>query len=42
VEQIPFAETRGYVENVLGNYWNYRRLYDPETQAALRSFQGDR
>lgn len=42
VEQIPFAETRGYVENVLGNYWNYRRLYDPETQATLRSFEGDR
>ncbi len=30
VENIPFAETKGYVESVFGNYWNYLRIYDPE------------
>lgn len=30
VEQIPFGETKGYVESVFGNYWNYLRLYSPE------------
>lgn len=30
VEQIPFAETQGYVESVFENYWNYLRLYNPE------------
>jgi soluble lytic murein transglycosylase len=28
VEQIPFPETKDYVEGVFGNYWNYLRLYD--------------
>ncbi|ASC69299.1 Soluble lytic murein transglycosylase [Halomicronema hongdechloris C2206] len=28
-EQIPFAETKGYVEAVFGGYWNYLRLHDP-------------
>ncbi|QFZ92035.2 lytic transglycosylase domain-containing protein [Synechococcus elongatus] len=28
VEQIPFPETRDYVEKVLGNYWNYLRQSD--------------
>jgi soluble lytic murein transglycosylase len=27
VEQIPFPETKDYVEGVFGNYWNYLRLY---------------
>ena len=27
VEQIPFKETKDYVEGVFGNYWNYLRLY---------------
>lgn len=31
VEMIPFEETRGYVESVFGNYWNYLRLYSPDT-----------
>lgn len=35
VEKIPFPETRGYVESVLGNYWNYLRLYNPEVSAQL-------
>jgi len=31
VEQIPFKETKDYVEGVFGNYWNYLRLYSPDT-----------
>ncbi len=27
VEDIPFAETKGYIESVFGNYWNYLRIY---------------
>jgi soluble lytic murein transglycosylase len=27
VEQIPYPETRNYIETVFGNYWNYLRLY---------------
>jgi soluble lytic murein transglycosylase len=30
VESIPFPETRDYVKSVLGNYWNYLRLYNPQ------------
>ena len=30
VENIPFIETRDYVKQVFGNYWNYLRLYDPK------------
>ncbi len=29
VEEIPFLETRDYVRQVFGNYWNYLRLYNP-------------
>ena len=36
VEKIPFRETKGYVESVLGNYWNYLRIYNPDIQALLR------
>lgn len=32
IEAIPYSETRGYVKSVLGNYWNYLRLYNPEVQ----------
>jgi soluble lytic murein transglycosylase len=31
VEAIPFDETKNYVRQVFGNYWNYLRLYNPET-----------
>jgi soluble lytic murein transglycosylase len=31
VENIPFDETQNYVRHVLGNYWNYLRIYNPET-----------
>jgi soluble lytic murein transglycosylase len=30
VEQIPYQETKGYVESVFGNYWNYMLIYNPE------------
>ena len=36
VEKIPFRETKGYVESVLGNYWNYLRIYNPEVQDLFR------
>ena len=36
VEQIPFAETKGYVESVFGNYWNYMRIYNPEIAKLLQ------
>ena len=42
VEQIPFAETQGYVESVFENYWNYLRLYNAEVsqllETAIQSF----
>lgn len=34
-EKIPFPETKGYVEKVFGNYWNYLRLYNPEISQKL-------
>ncbi|MGL5878907.1 MAG: transglycosylase SLT domain-containing protein [Xenococcaceae cyanobacterium] len=30
VNNIPFPETKDYVESVFGNYWNYLRIYNPE------------
>ncbi|AFZ35791.1 Lytic transglycosylase catalytic [Stanieria cyanosphaera PCC 7437] len=30
VEQIPYQETKGYVESVFENYWNYMLIYNPE------------
>ncbi|GAB4382835.1 MAG: transglycosylase SLT domain-containing protein [Elainellaceae cyanobacterium] len=38
VEQIPFPETRGYVESVFENYWNYLRLYNPEVSQKLARY----
>ncbi|NEP53710.1 MAG: lytic transglycosylase domain-containing protein, partial [Moorea sp. SIO3C2] len=38
VETIPFGETRNYVKQVLGNYWNYLRLYNPEVGQQLVDF----
>lgn len=35
VEAIPFDETRGYVRQVFGNYWNYLRLYNPQISQLL-------
>lgn len=38
VEKIPFRETKGYVESVFGNYWNYLRIYDPEIANLLAQY----
>ncbi|MBD1996185.1 transglycosylase SLT domain-containing protein [Leptolyngbya sp. FACHB-541] len=38
VEQIPFPETKGYVESVFENYWNYLRLYNPEVSQRLAQY----
>ena len=37
VEQIPYPETKGYVESVFGGYWNYLRLYDSEVAAKINA-----
>jgi len=37
IEQIPFPETKDYVEGVFGNYWNYLRLYNPTIRQKVRS-----
>lgn len=36
IEKIPFPETKGYVESVFGNYWNYLRIYDPAVAPQLQ------
>lgn len=38
VEAIPFDETRGYVRQVFGNYWNYMRLYNPKVSALVARY----
>ena len=38
IELIPFPETKGYVESVFGNYWNYLRLYNPEIAQMLAKY----
>lgn len=38
VEDIPFDETRNYVRQVFGNYWNYQRLYNPEVSALVGKY----
>ncbi len=42
VETIPYSETRGYVKSVLGNYWNYLRLYNPEISQRVAQVTADR
>ncbi|MEB3295464.1 MAG: transglycosylase SLT domain-containing protein [Synechococcales bacterium] len=41
VEAIPYDETRGYVKSVLGNYWNYLRLYNPEISQKVAQVSPD-
>ena len=41
VEQIPFQETKDYVEGVFGNYWNYLRLYNPKVQKLIASVNSE-
>ncbi|MDB9372405.1 transglycosylase SLT domain-containing protein [Nodularia sphaerocarpa] len=38
VEDIPFNETKNYVRQVFGNYWNYLRLYNPEISAQVARY----
>ena len=37
VEKIPYAETKGYVEKVFENYWNYLIVYNPEVRKMLQN-----
>ncbi|WYL95772.1 MAG: transglycosylase SLT domain-containing protein [Gloeotrichia echinulata IR180] len=41
VEQIPFDETKNYVRQVLGNYWNYLRLYNPEISEIVGKYSAE-
>ncbi|TVQ18033.1 MAG: tail length tape measure protein [Leptolyngbya sp. DLM2.Bin15] len=41
VDQIPFPETKGYVESVFGNYWNYLRVYNPDLARRLASYSDE-
>ncbi|NCO76485.1 MAG: transglycosylase SLT domain-containing protein [Cyanobacteria bacterium] len=36
VENIPFPETKGYIESVFANYWNYVELYEPQIQEKIQ------
>ncbi|WP_088239489.1 transglycosylase SLT domain-containing protein [Calothrix rhizosoleniae] len=38
VEAIPFDETKNYVRQVFGNYWNYLRLYNPEISQIVAQY----
>ncbi|MEH1901667.1 MAG: transglycosylase SLT domain-containing protein [Nostoc sp.] len=38
VEEIPFDETKNYVRQVFGNYWNYLRLYNPEISGIVAKY----
>jgi soluble lytic murein transglycosylase len=38
VEAIPFDETKNYVRQVFGNYWNYLRLYNPEVSQLVGKY----
>ena len=37
VEKIPYPETKGYVESVFENYWNYMLVYNPEIKQLLQN-----
>ncbi|VEP17451.1 Soluble lytic murein transglycosylase-like protein [Hyella patelloides LEGE 07179] len=39
VEKIPYRETKGYVESVFENYWNYMLVYNPEISKMLKNIQ---
>ncbi|MDZ7959516.1 MAG: transglycosylase SLT domain-containing protein [Aulosira sp. DedQUE10] len=41
VEKIPFDETKNYVRQVLGNYWNYLRLYNPEISGLVGQYSSE-
>jgi soluble lytic murein transglycosylase len=37
VDQIPFGETKNYVQKVFENYWNYLRVYNPQLGQKLQA-----
>jgi soluble lytic murein transglycosylase len=41
VEEIPFGETKNYVRQVFGNYWNYLRLYNPSISALVAQYSAE-
>ncbi|MBD2292786.1 transglycosylase SLT domain-containing protein [Anabaena sphaerica FACHB-251] len=41
VEEIPFGETKNYVRQVFGNYWNYLRLYNPSISALVAKYSAE-
>jgi len=41
VEDIPFRETKNYVRQVFGNYWNYLRLYNPEIAQLVAKYSDE-
>ena len=41
VESIPFDETKNYVRQVFGNYWNYLRLYNPEISQMVSKYSAE-
>lgn len=38
VEAIPFNETKNYVRQVFGNYWNYLQLYNSEISQIVAQY----
>ncbi|MGF1536829.1 MAG: transglycosylase SLT domain-containing protein [Elainellaceae cyanobacterium] len=38
IARIPFSETKGYVQSVFENYWNYLRLYNPTVIESLSAY----
>ena len=41
VEKIPYRETKGYVESVFENYWNYMLVYNPEINKQFKNLQSN-
>ncbi|PSO73594.1 MAG: tail length tape measure protein [Cyanobacteria bacterium SW_4_48_29] len=39
VKNIPFPETKGYVEGIFGNYWNYLRIYNQEVSQLVSEYE---
>lgn len=41
VEKIPYPETKGYVESVFENYWNYMLIYNPEVSQLFEDLRSN-
>ncbi|MDJ0591017.1 MAG: transglycosylase SLT domain-containing protein [Pleurocapsa sp. MO_226.B13] len=41
VEKIPYRETKGYVESVFENYWNYMLVYNPQIGEQFKALQSE-